>query len=753
VLRRWVSGARRPEHELRRSVLIALAVAVAYVAVSQYVIWLNDPVGAGAGFWPAAGITLAALLAIPTRHWWTVAAAAFVAELLGDLAHGYPLFASTCWATANALEPVVGAALVRRFASHDGRLASVRAVAVLVLGAAVAAPALSGLVGGLGTTTSFDAAWTQVWPKWVAGDGLGVLVMAPPLLAWRTARTRRPVWERVALTGLVVAATSVAFRNWDHAYDAVLPYVTLPPMIWAAVRFGPRGAALSACLTAHGANLATAFGYGPFALRPGAESHAVTLLQVFLAITITTTLTLAALAADLTERAEVERLLAHEASHDHLTGLPNRLELNRRLEAAVRGASPARAVAVMFLDLDRFKVVNDSLGHEWGDALLVEVAERLRGAARPTDLVVRLGGDEFVVVCPDLDDAAEARKIARRLLDAVAEPIRHDGTTFSVSASIGVAVVTDPTTSSSVVLRNADTAMYRAKRTGRARVAFFDQALHESARRRLGIEMELRAALDRDELVVHYQPILDATERSVVAVEALVRWQHPERGLLGPGEFLDVAEDCGLMGALGDVVVTRALTDVSSSADHRLAVSLNVSAAQLQDRGDGDTAQHVLATCRRLGLDPRRVWVELTESALLDGDTAVDALLGMQQAGVRLALDDFGTGYASLSQLERIAFDLVKVDRSFVAGLRPGRDQSFRRVEAIVALVHSFGMQCVAEGVETAVQEDALRRFGCDLLQGYRLARPALWRDPGTGRPPVPRQRPAQQGLLAAPRE
>lgn len=707
----------------RRSASIAAAVAVAYLSLSQYVIWLNDPVSAGAGFWPAAGVSLAAMLSIPTRHWWMVAAAVGLSEFGGDLSQGYPVFASACWSFANALEPVVGAAIVRRFAGRDGRLNSLRNVIVLALAGALVAPAVSGVVGGLGTVTSFDSAWLQVWPKWVAGDGLGVLVMAPPILAWRDRRSRH-VGETLALTLLVVAGMILGFRNWDSSWDTVVPYLTLPGLLWAAARFGPWGAAMAACMTAQAANVATAHGYGPFALAVGPDSHAIALLQIFLSITIMTSLALAALTANLTERVDLERLLAHEAAHDHLTGLPNRRELARRLDAALTGAGPSQGVALLFIDLDRFKVINDSLGHDWGDVLLVDVAQRLRDAARPRDVVARLGGDEFVVLCTHLAEMAEAGRIARRLLDAVSEPVHHAGRTVAVSASIGVATTDRTGVTADEALRDADAAMYRAKRDGRARVEFFDTDLREQAVRRLQVEVELREALSAGQLEVHYQPITDATTRSVVALEALVRWRHPRRGLLLPGEFLDVAEDCGLICPIGDFVIANALTDLTRQPDPQVCLSLNVSASQLCERSGRDLDELLLDKCAETGLDPARVWVELTESAVLDSDPAVEMLHRLHRAGARLALDDFGTGYASLSQLERIPFDIVKIDRSFVAPLESGHDSALRRLSAIVSLIHSFGMTAVAEGIETDAQEAAVTSAGCDLLQGFLLGRP-----------------------------
>jgi diguanylate cyclase (GGDEF)-like protein len=489
-----------------------------------------------------------------------------------------------------------------------------------------------------------------------------------------------------------------------------------------------RGATLAALVTAHAANLALALDLGPFAAA--SDTSATTALQLALVITVGTTLVLAAMAADLTERDEVERLLGHQAAHDHLTGLPNRVLLHERLAQVLDRAEPGRAVAVLFLDLDRFKAVNDGLGHAWGDVLLVETASRLQAAGRPRDLVARLGGDEFVVVCADLDDPAEAAVVARRMLAAVSEPVSHDGRTVAVSTSIGIATVTAPGRSPEEVLRHADTAMYRAKRDGRSRIDFFDETLHVQAQLRLDLELELRQALARGQLRLHYQPVRAADDLRPVAVEALLRWEHPVRGVLGPATVLPMAQGAGLVGPLGDWVVVQALRDLASCGDSTLGVCINVSALQLRETAGSDVAALVLSTCRNLQLDPRRVTLELAEVAALETGTGEAALQRLRAAGVRLALDDFGAGSTDLSQLERLPVDVVKVDPSFVVGATRSSAGS-RRLAALVELVHAYDLRAVAEGVEDEAQLEAVRACGVDLLQGYHLGAP------GPGEPAV----------------
>ena len=337
-------------------------------------------------------MSVAALLLLPTRHWWMVVTAVLTAELGSDAVHGYPLVPSLLWALANAVEPLLGATLVRRWASPDGRLVPVRRLAVLVGCAAVLAPAAAGTIGALGAVAASGAPWASVWLRWTVGDGLGVLVMAPPVLAWRHRRTHsRSAVERVGVTTAVLTSAGLTTQEWHPGWEGLLPYLILPAIGWAALRFGVRGAALAGLVTTHAANLAVALGLGPFPDPATSGGSSTTVLQVSLAVTLGTGLVLAALAADLTDRQEVERLLGHQAAHDPLTGLPNRVQLHEHLRVVLQDAALEHSVAVLFLDLDRFKVVNDSLGHGWGDALLVETAVRLQSAARPSDLVVRLG--------------------------------------------------------------------------------------------------------------------------------------------------------------------------------------------------------------------------------------------------------------------------------------------------------------------------------------------------------------------------
>jgi len=426
---------------------------------------------------------------------------------------------------------------------------------------------------------------------------------------------------------------------------------------------------------------------------------------------------------DITARLEQEQRLARLALADSLTGLPNRAAMTQYLEDQLAAERP---VALLFLDLDRFKVVNDSLGHSAGDELLRTVASRLAGTCRDGDLVTRLGGDEFVVVAPELDETL-AVALADRIQRVLAAPVEVAGHELVLSASVGI-VVWDPSTGkpeAEALLRDADVSMYQAKARGRARAVVFNEAAGAHAIARLSLEGELRVALDAGQLVVHYQPQVELLSGRIVGVEALVRWQHPERGLLAPGAFLDAAEESGLIVALGRQVLTIAVEQLAQwrklSGFADLEISVNVSAAELMTP---NRLELTLQLLREADLPTSALTIEVLESVLLDPEGAVQAaLLGYADAGICLALDDFGTGFSSLLHLRQMPIGALKVDRAFVAGLgKAPRDEAI--VRALRSLTDDLGLGCIAEGVEDHTQRAWLIAQGVRLAQGYLLHRP-----------------------------
>ena len=430
---------------------------------------------------------------------------------------------------------------------------------------------------------------------------------------------------------------------------------------------------------------------------------------------------------DVTERKAFEHDLSFQATHDPLTGLPNRtLLLDRLGQALARATRTDRRPAVLFIDLDRFKFVNDSLGHGAGDRLLAKVAERVRHAVRPGDTVARFGGDEFVVLAEGIEDVAECGAIAERLTSTLAAPFNLSGHEVFVTASIGLRLARGDHETPETILRDADAAMYRAKEQGRARTEWFDEQTHWRSVDRLAIENALHRALDRDELRLHYQPQYELATGRALGVEALLRWHHPERGLVGPGEFIELAEDTGLIVPIGEWVVREACRQGERwrrqlPADMPFVVSANLSARQL---AQPDLVEVLARVLHDTGFAPESLCLEITEGALMqDVTTTVHTLHSLKALGVKLAIDDFGTGYASLGHLKRFPVDSLKIDRAFVDGLGLDPDDQVI-VAAVIGLAHALGITAVAEGVETHAQLAELRALRCDAAQGYLFARP-----------------------------
>ncbi len=430
---------------------------------------------------------------------------------------------------------------------------------------------------------------------------------------------------------------------------------------------------------------------------------------------------------DVTERKALEERLRHQALHDPLTDLPNRSLLLERLgQALVRAERRRKKVAVLFMDLDNFKHVNDSLGHEAGDRLLVEVAARLRSSLRAEDTVARLGGDEFVVLSENLRDKRGAAAVARRITRALRSTIPLDGHEVIVTASIGIAFGASCEDRPEELVRGAEIAMYRVKESGKNRSEIFRQEMGDSSSKRLRLEEELRGALERGEFVVHYQPKVIISTGEIVGVEALVRWEHPQRGLLHPVEFVPLAEETGLIMPLGGWVLEEACRQVREwqqryPSDPPLAVYVNLSARQFSEP---DLVGQVVNVLRDTGLEASSLVLEITEgTAMEEAPTTIATLRTLRELGVKLAIDDFGTGYSSLSYLKRFPVDVIKIDRSIVEGLERGPADA-AIVSATIAMAHDLGLKAVAEGVETSEQFVKLQTLGCDIGQGYYWWRP-----------------------------
>jgi diguanylate cyclase (GGDEF)-like protein len=411
---------------------------------------------------------------------------------------------------------------------------------------------------------------------------------------------------------------------------------------------------------------------------------------------------------------ELQRQLEHQAYHDALTGLANRTLFIDRVEEALAQADPV--IAVLFVDVDDFKTVNDTLGHTVGDQLLVAVAERLCQCVRPTDTVARFGGDEFAILLDRLDGPEDVVVVAERILGALAERVPAGDEAVSVGASVGIATNHSSSMRAGELIRDADVAMYDAKQRGKGRWARFERSMHTAILRRHGLKEQLQQAVDRGEFAVEYQPIARLDTGDVVAAEALVRWNHPERGLVAPGEFIPLAEETGLIVSIGEFVLDEACR---RAAGGDIGMNVNLSAVELQHV---DVLDRVCSTLRRHRLDPQQLTLEITESVLVDAQMSA-TLRELHAVGVRLALDDFGTGYSSLSYLRSFPLDVLKIAKPFVDGVT-GRREERSFVRLIVELAGTLGLEVVAEGIESEGQLAVLREMGCDLGQGFYLSPP-----------------------------
>ncbi len=432
---------------------------------------------------------------------------------------------------------------------------------------------------------------------------------------------------------------------------------------------------------------------------------------------------------DVTERKALESQLRHQAFHDSLTGLANRLRFMDRLEHSLMLAkrSSRNHIGVLFMDLDFFKNVNDELGHTTGDALLKQVAQRIQNCIRATDTAARLGGDEYAILLEDAATTQEARNVAGRILDEMNRPFLVDGHELNITASIGVVFADSRLMSAEEVLRSADVAMYDAKENGRNRVHVYEADMQLGVLERVHLINELNTAVEKNQFLVYYQPTIDLETERITGFEALVRWEHPTRGLLHPDDFISIAEETGAIQGIGKIVLWQACAQAKEWQDkfptlHDCTMSVNVSGKQIQRPGLVDLVRQALDES---GLDPTRLTIEVTESVLLpQPQKAIETLLGLKALGVQIALDDFGTGYSSLSYLKRFPIDILKIDRIFIEGLDGGSEKDKLLVQTVIDLGSLLNLHIVAEGIERKEQLDRLRALHCDVGQGFFFAEP-----------------------------
>jgi diguanylate cyclase (GGDEF)-like protein len=571
------------------------------------------------------------------------------------------------------------------------------------------------------------------------------------VLARRWARARLERAVTLVCVGLLVAAVLAVFVSPPSQPTLVLVALLA---VMVALTFGPQAALrrlLPACWVA-GVAVALATEWMPRATGPSgwflstyrvATVGAALGLSLFLLWQFSRRLTAAlaemqaanlSLHEALAEVRMAEEKIKDLAYHDPLTALPNRLVFTDRLALAVNQAQrQGSRLAVLFLDLDHFKVINDSLGHSLGDRLLQEVAARLTGCLRAGDTVARLGGDEFTLLLPGVQGPAEAERVASKVLDTLREPYRLEGRELFATASMGISLYPDDGEDADTLVRNADAAMYRAKEQGRDSYRLYAPRMNELATERLALESAFRRALANDELVLHYQPLVEIESGRLHGVEALLRWRHPERGLLWPSDFLAMAEASGLILPVGPWVLRTACAQAQAwhgQEMRELRMAVNVSARQFQQP---DLAEHVRRALRETGLPAPCLELEITETnAMHNTEATLHTFAQLKALGVRISIDDFGIGYSSLGTLKRLPIDALKIDRSFIRDITTDPDNA-AIVTAVIAMAHTLKLQVVAEGVDTEEQLAFLRGHGCDLMQGHLFGPAAPAEECGEG--------------------
>jgi len=746
---------------LLRQLPVWVLAALAYFAAA----WLGYKwatiQGIGSAIWPATGISLALAFKYGVRVWPGLLVGAFAAGLFNanaDLANAPAFFLIAIGA---ALEAVAGVVLFRKFcrqpASRLNPLDNLRSTITFIVLAAVAGTMISASLGTLslilftGLPATLAGATFMTW--WLANIA-GALVVAPVLLTFnprsRILRTPSRLPELLLMLSVTLALCGVVFLGWkvDSSQHYPLSYLTFPAMIWAALRFGHCGSARVMLLIAAMAVLGTTQGNGPFA--QGEPEQWFWLLLMYLIVAAATLLVMTSIAQErqqqrvalqaakeeldmrVTARTvalqlanqkllESQERLRHLAHHDALTGLANRLQLQEQLTYAIAHARRDNSrLGLFYLDLDYFKNVNDSHGHAVGDLLLQQASARLKATVRGEDTVARLGGDEFVILAAELDSEASAAVLAEKLLAACRTSFVIDENEFFVGASLGVSLFPDDSGNAEELLSHADAALYRAKDLGRGGFQFYTPAMTEVALNRVRLETALRRALQQNEFELYYQPQICLSNGAVVGVEALLRWNHPEQGLLAPDAFLATAEECGLIVPLGAWVLHRACSQMADWLATGIALqhmAVNVAGRQLA----GPVVEQVDAALAASGLEASFLHLEISENTLMreldSGDNAMEAL---RQRGVGLAIDDFGTGFFSLAALSRLPITTLKLDRTFVRGL-PNDANDLAIANTVIGLARNLNLITVAEGIETEAQKQALLKMGCDEGQGWLI--------------------------------
>jgi diguanylate cyclase (GGDEF)-like protein len=697
-------------------------VAAAYFLAARLSLALAIPPGYATAVWPPSGIALAAVLLAGARIWPGV----WLGAALANFAIESSLASAVLIASGNTLEAMVAAALIRRHAGDPGSFARgedvVRFVALCGLSATIAA---SVAIAALALRHSL--AWSEAlrnWWTWWQGDATGMIIVAPLILSW-AARGAAPWPARKKLEAagfgllLVGAAVAIFLGGAPHFAPFSLTFVTLPFILWAAFRFGQREVASAIAVACAAAVWYVLERPAPFAAMP--LNELLLMLLAFICLVVTTGLALAAVVAE--GRAATEALRERHAylSHfDPVSGLPNavlfREHLARLLDAAGRSG---RKVVVAMMDVERFNTLNDTYGREAGDALLRQIGERLAREQSGGGLVARVSGGRFAIALPGADGVAPGA-VEHALVRWFGAPFSVGEVEIAVAARIGLAVFPGDGAQPDALLTNAEAALKKAKAAGERWLAYAPEMARRVAER-MTLETKLRRALERQEFALHYQPKIELDTRRVAGLEALLRWRHPERGLVAPMEFIPVLEETGMILEVGRWALRRALLDQKQWAAEGVRVprvAVNVSSLELRQRDFVETVREAI------GQDAPLIDLEVTETWIMDDvESSIDKLGRLRRLGIGVAIDDFGTGYSSLAYLAKLPVETLKIDRSFIHRMLED-EETMALVQAIISLARAMKLKTVAEGVETEEQADVLELLRCDQLQGYFFCRP-----------------------------
>ncbi len=717
-------ASERRDPSIAATILSNLLLTVAYIAAGHLSLLVKHPLGSITPLWLPTAIGLVGLMVFGFRVFPGIA----LGHLLSSTLNGVPMTGSVLAACAGASELLLAKAMLRRGGvTFANLLDGVQPMLRFIVWAVLPGAALGALVGVTGFMlagiVTQDAA-PRAMALWFAGDFVGMLLVVPTLAALRA--DARLDWSPRVLAPFLLAVlpTVVIFFLTDPSREGhhVYGFLIFPFVVWGALVMPTVMAIATHGVVAGVAVLGTALGYGPYAVTSSVSD--VWLLQAFVVALVCTSLMIRAAMDD---RRRNFRRAQHMALHDSLTGLPNRRNMQEVLESTLTEAGLGGGkVGLLFVDLDDFKAVNDAVGHDGGDQVLTQIAKRLQAAARGSETVTRPGGDEFVVIANQGHGQAPLSDVARRVIDVLREPVSVGPREFRLTCSVGIARFPDDAHDARTLMRYADIAMYQAKAAGKNTHEFYNAQMQDRWMRRLAMENALRGALrgalECGEFQLVYQPQIDMDSRELVGAEALLRWRSQALGDVPPEVFIPVAEDIRVVGAIGRWVVESVCAQLREWIDAgrpapRIAV--NLSPLQL----DAELPREWARAMAQAKIAPELLEAELTESCVMrDAEANADTLRALSALGVRISLDDFGTGHSSLSMLTRLPLNAVKIDQSFVQDIRNA--EGAQVVSAIVTLAHRLGLDCMAEGVETEMQEAYLREIGCDAYQGYLLSRP-----------------------------